>query len=202
MLTAAFGFLSRGSTNELPHGPHTEKTKEGTSNGDYEAILENSPYFEEKVDLLEGYSTFSRTTTSALFIDRARRFRSVVPSPVPMPIISATDSLGRVTILDSRDLSSIRIFKGYRDAQVAWIVWRASGRRLAPSLLVYAPKRNSIELWDVLALQRLNTIRIPREATLLYSNPASCTVVFLSRNGELMEIEYREAIPAVSDMPS
>ena len=56
------------------------------------------------------------------------------------------DTLGRVIIIDLRDQSIFKMLKGYRDCQLAWVCGKSPGKDL---LLVYAPRRQVLELWDV-----------------------------------------------------
>lgn len=57
------------------------------------------------------------------------------------------DSLGRVLIIDVHEKSIYKMLKGYRDCQLAWI--QSLTTHKDPLLLIYAPKRRSLELWDV-----------------------------------------------------
>ncbi len=54
------------------------------------------------------------------------------------------DTLGRVMVIDVRQRSVVKMIKGYRECHLAWNA--GSGEVL---LLVYAPKRRSLEIWDV-----------------------------------------------------
>jgi hypothetical protein len=56
------------------------------------------------------------------------------------------DTLGRVLIIDLRDQYIFKMLKGYRDCQLAWVCGKSPGKDL---LIVYAPKRQVLELWDV-----------------------------------------------------
>jgi hypothetical protein len=54
------------------------------------------------------------------------------------------DTLGRVMVIDIRQRSVVKMIKGYRECHLGWSA--GSGEVL---LLIYAPKRRSLELWDV-----------------------------------------------------
>lgn len=56
------------------------------------------------------------------------------------------DSLGRVLVIDVHEQSLCKMLKGYRDCQLAWIQSKAQKE---PLLLIYAPKRRALEMWDV-----------------------------------------------------
>ena len=55
---------------------------------------------------------------------------------------ACVDNLGRITLIDMNDGTVLRMFKGYRDAQVGWM---SSERH--EYLVVYAPHRNRIKVW-------------------------------------------------------
>lgn len=55
--------------------------------------------------------------------DSSKRFRCVVPAPHGHLLLAA-DAGGRVLLLDGADLTVLRLWKGYRDAQVAWVLVR------------------------------------------------------------------------------
>lgn len=62
------------------------------------------------------------------------------------------DSLGRVLIVDIEQTILLRMFKGYRRAQVVWL---EGGR-----LIIYAPRKMVIESWDVGMGRRLSTTKV------------------------------------------
>lgn len=76
---------------------------------------------------------------------------------------AATDSYGRVTVVCLKTLRPIRMWKGYRDAQVAWI--KAGDEVAALHLAIFAPRRGLLELWVASEsppwLSRIAAERIP-----------------------------------------
>jgi len=62
------------------------------------------------------------------------------------PWAACCDSLGRVLVIHVQEQTIYKMLKGYRDCQLAWI---QSSNYTEPLLLIYAPKRRSLELWDV-----------------------------------------------------
>lgn len=72
------------------------------------------------------------------------------------------DSLGRVMLVDAANFVVVRMWKGYRDAQVAWIC----APRTAPEhwfpfhLLIFAPWRGLLELWSVLNGDRVAALNV------------------------------------------
>ena len=74
--------------------------------------------------------------------------------------IAATDTLGRVTLLEPRSLVAVRLWKGYREALCGWTDTAAvvaggneggsgtssrSMRAKVPLLVIYAPRRGLLE---------------------------------------------------------
>ena len=62
------------------------------------------------------------------------------------PWAACCDSLGRVLVIQVQEQAIYKMLKGYRDCQLAWI---QSSDYKEPLLLIYAPKRRTLELWDV-----------------------------------------------------
>ncbi len=77
-------------------------------------------------------------------VDPPRQFVSVLAEPCRR-WVAASDSLGRVLLLEARTLVVLRIWKGYRDAQCGWVVDQ-DGSAL---MVIYAPRRGLLELWEV-----------------------------------------------------
>ncbi|XP_055956898.1 rab3 GTPase-activating protein non-catalytic subunit [Patella vulgata] len=87
--------------------------------------------------------------------DRRRTGNKIVLSP-NSHYAAVTGSFGRVILIDVERGIAVRIWKGYRDAQVGWIMIREddghSGRnpehsRVAQFLIIYAPRRGILEVW-------------------------------------------------------
>ncbi|XP_021378713.1 rab3 GTPase-activating protein non-catalytic subunit-like isoform X1 [Mizuhopecten yessoensis] len=69
---------------------------------------------------------------------------------------ATTDSFGRVTLIDVENGIAVRMWKGYRDAQLGWIQVREDNlhgnhdqelARVAQFLIFYAPRRGILEVW-------------------------------------------------------
>ena len=114
--------------------------------------------------------------------------------------LAATDSLGRVMLLEPRSLVCLTIFKGYRDAQIAWAYAPprtpadgggggasngaadggdgvggasvASGAQGA-LLVIYAPRRGLLEAWRIPNRQRVFACNAGHDCMLL--SPAAGT---------------------------
>lgn len=76
--------------------------------------------------------------------DEPRRIHRVALS-ASGHLAATCDSLGRVALLDVQHLLMVKLWKGYRDAQVAWLL--ARGERRRQYLVIHAPRRSQIEIW-------------------------------------------------------
>ena len=89
--------------------------------------------------------------------DSRRQGESIALSP-DHKLAVTTDGFGRVTLFDVHRGIAVRMWKGYRDAQVAWAQVcedESSDRsdrssalpRRAMFLVIYAPRRGILEVW-------------------------------------------------------
>ncbi|KAJ8045799.1 Rab3 GTPase-activating protein non-catalytic subunit [Holothuria leucospilota] len=95
-----------------------------------------------------------------------------------------TDSFGRIVLLDVNKCIAVRMWKGYRDAQCGWIQVReeqhpdkSSGsktdgmkqslRRVALFLVIYAPRRGILEVWNTQQGPRVAAFNVPKSCKLL-----------------------------------
>jgi hypothetical protein len=76
----------------------------------------------------------------AVLDDPARALQALLPSPLGHLALAA-DGLGRVLLLDVRQQCVVRLWKGYRDAQIAFL-----GARHA---VLYAARRGLLEIWSL-----------------------------------------------------
>jgi hypothetical protein len=76
--------------------------------------------------------------------DEPRRVHRIVLSATGH-LAATCDSLGRVALLDVQHLAIVKLWKGYRDAQLQWLL--APAPKAAQYLLVHAPRRSQIEVW-------------------------------------------------------
>ncbi|KAK7904496.1 hypothetical protein WMY93_017103 [Mugilogobius chulae] len=91
-----------------------------------------------------------------------------------------TDDFGRVTLLDLARGIAIRMWKGYRDAQLGWMqiaeergIREASSaptpRRHALFLIIYAPRRGILEVWAMQRGPRVGAFNVGKHCRLLYA---------------------------------
>jgi hypothetical protein len=106
--------------------------------------------------------------------DAPRRGRRVCLAPRGA-LAAATDSLGRVMLLDLQagPLCAVRLWKGYRDAQLAWVDGPPAAGGVRPlCLAVLSPHRGGLlELWPMRTGERLTKLRCGANCRLLPACP-------------------------------
>ncbi|XP_019732194.1 rab3 GTPase-activating protein non-catalytic subunit isoform X2 [Hippocampus comes] len=112
--------------------------------------------------------------------DSRRHGESICLSPCNT-LAGVTDDFGRVTLLDLNRGIAIRMWKGYRDAQLGWLhvpeeqVSRESSlstsvpRRHALFLVIYAPRRGILEIWAMQYGPRVGAFNVGKHCRLLYA---------------------------------
>uniref|UniRef100_A0A673LD35 Rab3 GTPase-activating protein non-catalytic subunit-like n=1 Tax=Sinocyclocheilus rhinocerous TaxID=307959 RepID=A0A673LD35_9TELE len=112
--------------------------------------------------------------------DSRRHGESICLSPCNT-MAGVTDDFGRVTLLDVARGIAIRMWKGYRDAQLGWVqVSEARGerdlatspsmpRRHAQFLVIYAPRRGILEVWGIQHGPRVGAFTVGKHCRLLYA---------------------------------
>uniref|UniRef100_A0A8C6Y883 RAB3 GTPase activating non-catalytic protein subunit 2 n=1 Tax=Naja naja TaxID=35670 RepID=A0A8C6Y883_NAJNA len=102
-------------------------------------------------------------------------------------LAAITDDFGRILLLDVARGLSVRMWKGYRDAQVGWIqiaedlheresikidfspASTAQGpSRVAQFLVIYAPRRGILEVWSTQQGPRVGAFNVGKHCRLLY----------------------------------
>jgi len=92
------------------------------------------------------------------------------------------DSWGRVALVDAGDLTLLRLWKGYRDAELGWIEWQwreepshhthattTAAARASMCPVILAPRRGTVEIWRPRAGPRLAQFKVPPSTSLIYS---------------------------------
>ncbi|XP_061551425.1 rab3 GTPase-activating protein non-catalytic subunit isoform X2 [Phycodurus eques] len=112
--------------------------------------------------------------------DSRRHGESICLSPCNT-LAGVTDDFGRVTLLDLNRGIAIRMWKGYRDAQLGWLhvpedrVSRECSasssltRRHALFLVIYAPRRGILEIWAMQYGPRVGAFTVGKHCRLLYA---------------------------------
>ncbi|XP_054432581.1 rab3 GTPase-activating protein non-catalytic subunit [Pteronotus mesoamericanus] len=118
--------------------------------------------------------------------DSRRHGESICVSPCNT-LAAVTDDFGRVILLDVARGIAIRMWKGYRDAQIGWIqivedlhervpekadsspFGNAQGpSRVAQFLVIYAPRRGILEVWSTQQGPRVGAFNVGKHCRLLY----------------------------------
>ncbi|CAJ1383804.1 unnamed protein product, partial [Effrenium voratum] len=92
--------------------------------------------------------------------DGTRQGQVLAPAPVgpstAMVLAATCDAFGRVALFCLETLRCLHLWKGYRDAQVAWLACNSSPsvnkechKADVPGLVIYAPRRGLLELWTL-----------------------------------------------------
>ncbi|KAF3844617.1 hypothetical protein F7725_007780 [Dissostichus mawsoni] len=112
--------------------------------------------------------------------DSRRHGESICLSPCNT-LAGVTDDFGRVTLLDLARGVAIRMWKGYRDAQLGWlqVPEERVDRELSPSashprrhalfLVIYAPRRGILEVWGMQHGPRVGAFTVGKHCRLLYA---------------------------------
>ncbi|XP_051042467.1 rab3 GTPase-activating protein non-catalytic subunit isoform X1 [Phodopus roborovskii] len=118
--------------------------------------------------------------------DSRRHGESICLSPCNT-LAAVTDDFGRVILLDVTRGIAIRMWKGYRDAQIGWIqivedlhervpekgdlspFGNTQGpSRVAQFLVIYAPRRGILEVWNTQQGPRVGAFNVGKHCRLLY----------------------------------
>ncbi|XP_043367671.1 rab3 GTPase-activating protein non-catalytic subunit isoform X3 [Dermochelys coriacea] len=119
--------------------------------------------------------------------DSRRHGESICLSPCNT-LAAVTDDFGRVLLLDVTRGLAIRMWKGYRDAQIGWIQTvedlhereaekkmdfspfgsTRSPSRVAQFLVIYAPRRGILEVWSTQQGPRVGAFNVGKHCRLLY----------------------------------
>ncbi|ERL83997.1 rab3 GTPase-activating protein regulatory subunit-like [Dendroctonus ponderosae] len=138
-----------------------------------------------------------RRTASEIFLSPSKKLAAV------------SDSLGRVLLIDSYRGVILKNFKGYREAQCAFLQVpdeRKSkhrfGNKVATFLLIYSPKKGTLEIFTVQQGTKIVTFSASKYSKLLYITHGlmgftttsksryvcQYTCVFLDNDGQIREI--------------
>ncbi|KAJ8913603.1 hypothetical protein NQ315_013425 [Exocentrus adspersus] len=140
--------------------------------------------------------------------DLHRTATSIILSP-NRKLAAVSDALGRVLLIDSFRGVVFKIFKGYRDAQCAFLQVpdeRKSkhriGNKVGHFLLIYSPKKGTLEVFSVQSGSKITTFTASKFSKLIYithglmgftttsKSKYVCqfTTVFIDNDGQVKEI--------------
>ncbi|KAK7502781.1 hypothetical protein BaRGS_00006031 [Batillaria attramentaria] len=106
--------------------------------------------------------------------DKRRSGDSLILSPCNN-YIATTDSFGRVILTDVQRGIAIRMWKGYRDAQIGWVQvkedegshHKGDHSRIAQFLIIYAPRRGILEVWTAAHGPRVAAFNVSKNCVLV-----------------------------------
>ncbi|XP_055995292.1 rab3 GTPase-activating protein non-catalytic subunit-like isoform X2 [Ostrea edulis] len=106
--------------------------------------------------------------------DKRRQGDSIYLSP-NNSYVATTDSFGRVILVDVERGTAVRMWKGYRDAQLGWVQVkedthhgnRDDKERIAQFLIIYAPRRGILEVWTAASGPRVAAFNVPKHCRLI-----------------------------------
>lgn len=140
--------------------------------------------------------------------DLHRTATDIILSP-DRKLAAVSDALGRVLIVDSFKGVTLRFFKGYREAQCAFLQVpdeRKSkhriGNKVAHFLIIYSPKKGTLEVFSVQNGSKITTFSASKFSKLVYithglmgftttsKSKYIChfTTVFIDNDGQVKEI--------------
>jgi hypothetical protein len=135
-----------------------------------------------------------RATVAAILRlrDAPRRVMRAALSPSRRYVLMA-DNVARVMVVDAEDLIVRRVWKGYRDAQCAWLaIPSAEGGAPLECVCLLAPRRGLLEIWHPAVPVRLWAVNVGLQCRLLaplQALRADCARVYLVRlDGSMSEI--------------
>uniref|UniRef100_A0A336MRX7 CSON006231 protein n=1 Tax=Culicoides sonorensis TaxID=179676 RepID=A0A336MRX7_CULSO len=90
-------------------------------------------------------------------------------------LAAVADNLGRVILIDCNKAIAIRVWKGYREAQCCFVEvveklqknMEKNDRKRAQILVIYAPRRQCIEVWSLQRGPKVATFAAPKNGTLI-----------------------------------
>ncbi|KAF5291197.1 hypothetical protein FQA39_LY14439 [Lamprigera yunnana] len=124
-------------------------------------------------------------------------------------LAAVTDTLGRVVIIDCRRGTVLRLLKGYRDGQCAFVqvpdekrTKHRANTRVATFLIIYAPKKGTLEIFSAQQGLKVATFAASKFSVLLYVSyglvgftvttkskylcPFTC--IFIDSDGQIKEL--------------
>ncbi|KAJ1367365.1 hypothetical protein KIN20_028265 [Parelaphostrongylus tenuis] len=81
-------------------------------------------------------------------------------------LVAVVDHIARVLLIDIQNRQIVRIWKGYRDASVAWVT-STNGNQTALFLSIFAPRRALLEVWNVQSGVRVGALNVDAGGVLL-----------------------------------
>ncbi|KEP66425.1 UNVERIFIED_CONTAM: hypothetical protein HHA_258750 [Hammondia hammondi] len=149
----------------------------------------NSPQSDGRMSESEEEAAEDVSALPAKLVDDSKRVGlSLLVCPWNNSLAALTDSCGRVSLINTSSLEILFMWKGYREAQVAWLrcfcplphgsnnsfssspLSREGARPGDPhgGLVLYAPRRDLVELWELAPVEEAWSL--PRRVGVLLSS--------------------------------
>ena len=117
-------------------------------------------------------SISSTEILSKMTLDDPQRFAtSILIAPTvdknPPSLAALTDNLGRIIVLDTDQGQIVRVFKGMRDAQVAWLPYRLSESNQSFLFLVAYSSRGVLEIFLMRDGRKIAAVPTDRDLKLI-----------------------------------
>lgn len=84
-------------------------------------------------------------------------------------LAAITDNFGRVLLMDTESGLIVRMWKGYRNAEIGWVSVADAKEpaKMAECLVIHAPRRRLLEIWFAQVSKRLVATKVPKNCSLL-----------------------------------
>ncbi len=116
--------------------------------------------------------------------DSTREIHTLSLAPGPFASLAvACDNFGRVLLLDLELHIVVRMWKGYRDAQVGWVE-----QDEALFLVVYGPRRGIMEVWRMRHGQREAMMDVGTDCTLVRGG--KCCYLIRPMMGQIQKVQF------------
>lgn len=129
-------------------------------------------------------SALTRRQTALPERSNTRIVQRLAPAPPPCTLVATADTLGRVFVQDARDLCVLRVYKGYREAQIAWLP--DNDHPSVPRLVLYAPRLGVLELHAPLVEKSRVAFRMPPGCVLVQTE--QYRVCCITADGRVLEL--------------
>ncbi|KAK6729738.1 hypothetical protein RB195_006656 [Necator americanus] len=100
------------------------------------------------------------------------RFAVEVALEASRGLVAVVDHVARVMLIDIFNRQVIRVWKGYRDASVAWVT-STNDKQAALFLAIFAPRRALLEVWNVQSGVRVGAVHVDPSGVLLDGGTAN-----------------------------
>jgi len=135
---------------------------------------------------------------NCILLDTQRTSESICISPTGH-LAAISDALGRVLLVDIWAHTVVRMWKGYRNAQCAFLIDYES--RASIYLVIYATKRGILEVWKLRHGGRLSAVNVGPGGRLFSNGQLGATnkqiqrIFLLSQTGALSELKLTPTSP-------